>query len=201
MTARFGDRVALVWALSYTRGLPPEAGERRRDEIRSDLHEHAATVGPSLGQQVHVLGRVLWGIPADLSWRRATVAPRGRLAPGGTMNRTTISNVAVVVGVGLLAAFELAMALGVTVGAGGEEGSDGSLLIGLVLLAGAVLLVAGLATRASAPRRSTVLISVGAIAPMIGLYWMAPVFVVPWLVVTGIAFWAEPRPGAAPTPT
>lgn len=63
-------RLARWWVFAYTSGLPPDARDRRRDEIASDLWEHQQEAGakgepPSSG----VVARVVAGIPADLSWR------------------------------------------------------------------------------------------------------------------------------------
>ena len=41
----WGDGIARSWTAVYTRGLPPEAAERRLEEIRSDLFEHASFAG------------------------------------------------------------------------------------------------------------------------------------------------------------
>lgn len=184
------DAVARGWTRAYTVGLPDEAARRRRAEIASDLHEHACWAGRSPAQQAHVLGRVLWGIPADLSWRRAARAPRERRLETGvpmTLNKTTT------VVVGLVAVFNLWLGIGVLVGAGADDGTDaGGWRYGLPLWIAAGVLVYALSCRRTAPRRSTVLIVLGAAAPMAVLYWMAPVFVLPWLAVSVLAFLSEP---------
>ena len=116
-----GDRAAIAWTGLYTRGLPDETAQRRRDEIRSDLFEHAHEAGRTPAQQTEVLGRVLWGIPADLSWRRAARAPRERrLATGEpmTLKKTTFALVA------FAALFNVWAAIGVWIGAGAEDASD-----------------------------------------------------------------------------
>jgi hypothetical protein len=67
--------LALVrgWTTSYTSGMEPESRERRRAEIESDLwefHEDARRRGYSPeGVAIHVLGRLLIGMPQDVLWR------------------------------------------------------------------------------------------------------------------------------------
>jgi hypothetical protein len=56
------------WADRYTRGLPGEVRDRRREEIASDVFEqlHAA----SDGRQRAITWRTVRGIPSDVAWRR-----------------------------------------------------------------------------------------------------------------------------------
>jgi hypothetical protein len=162
------DRLATAWARLYTRGLPPEVAERRRAELRSDLHEHASAAGRTPAQQREVLGRVLWGIPADLSWRRVATAPRERrLASGATMTLRKLSTPLFVV----YALFQAWAAIGIL---GNLDGPAVPYVV--ALFAGAVLLGLGVRWRDEAPRRSTVLISVGALVPAVTLFWMAFIF-------------------------
>lgn len=58
-------RMAHAWVALYTRGLPPDRRDARRAEIASDLWEQGDDEG-SLGASV--LGRVLAGMPADITW-------------------------------------------------------------------------------------------------------------------------------------
>lgn len=67
--------LALVraWVRLYTGGLRAEVRDTRRAEIESDLWEHvhderARGLRP-LPITLHVIGRMLRGLPADLSWR------------------------------------------------------------------------------------------------------------------------------------
>jgi len=63
------------WVDLYTRGLPAELRDRRRDEIAGDLwsqFEEAALIGRSPRATANeILVRLLTGIPADLTWRFA----------------------------------------------------------------------------------------------------------------------------------
>lgn len=63
----------LNWCGWYTRDLSPDVAGERRDEIASDLHEHAvwaqeAGVTPQRLRRDIIL-RAIRGIPHDLSWR------------------------------------------------------------------------------------------------------------------------------------
>lgn len=176
-----GDRAATAWTRSYTRGLPDEAAERRREEIASDLFEHGHAEGRTPAQQAEVLGRVLWGIPADLSWRRAARVPRERrLVTGETMTLRKATFVAFVI----YALFELWAGVGIIGG--------GYWQWGLPLLAGSGLMVLGLRQRDDAPRRSTILLIVGAAIPVVNLFWMAVIFLPVALLLSWMAIATEP---------
>src|SRR6185436_7287736 len=62
-----------VWTRFYTLHIEPVGRDRRRDEIESDLwefHEDARRRGyPPAAIGVHMLARLLFGIPHDLLWR------------------------------------------------------------------------------------------------------------------------------------
>ena len=103
----------------------------------------------------------------------------------------TLNKTATVV-IAAYALFNLVGGLGVLTGAGADDGSSGSWQWSLPMLAGAALLGYGLRFRNEAPRRTTVLIVLGATAPMVALFWMAPIFFPPWLLVSGLAIASEP---------
>ncbi len=177
----FGDRAARHWSSLYTGGLPTDVAQRRQEELASDLHEHASWGGVTSAQQAAVLGRVLWGIPADLSWRRAARAPRvRRLETGASMTLRKTTTVVVA----LYAAFNVWAGIGIIGG--------GYWLWGLPLLAAAGLLVLGIRQRDDAPRRSTVTIIAGAAVPAAVMYWMAPIFVPVLLLVAWLTIASEP---------
>jgi hypothetical protein len=58
--------LVLRWAALYTRGLDPAIAGDRRDELASDMWEHAAQQ-PRAGAAI--LSRAIRGVPADLVWR------------------------------------------------------------------------------------------------------------------------------------
>ena len=77
---RFGHRLCVGRVIWYTRRVPWEIAADRRDELFSDLWEHAADSARrgegNLRHQFSVIRRMLAGMPADLSWRKAArVAP------------------------------------------------------------------------------------------------------------------------------
>jgi hypothetical protein len=186
----WGDGVARSWTAIYTRGLPAELAERRREEIGSDLFEHASFAGVTPAQQVHVLGRVLWGIPADLSWRRAARASRERrLATGGTMTLQKSMSISATAVTAIYLWFALGFAFG---------GYWGSLLT----LAGAILIGVGLRVRDEHPRPSTVLFIVGSLLGVASAFWMAVLLVPLWLGFSALAIASEPgRRTPAPAAT
>ncbi len=181
---RPGDALARGWTAFYTRGLSDDVAARRRDEIASDLFEHADELGPSSGQQLTVVGRVLWGIPADLSWRREARASQARrVTSGEPMKLNRVMQVLVML-VCAFCAYGGVMLFGLG-GAG--------LVYTVPLLIGAALIVGGLVLRTRAPRWSTVLLLIGTAAPVAAFYWMAAIFLPVWIVVAILIVVSEPR--------
>lgn len=92
------------WVGLYTRGLPPEPRAARRDEVDDDLwceHEEAAALGRSARSlDANLLLRLLFGMPADISWRLAYGghAPAARLARSPAMSTSILGVLAVVAG-------------------------------------------------------------------------------------------------------
>jgi hypothetical protein len=62
-----------AWVDLYTRGLPEPARAARRDEVDDDLwcqHEEATAIGRSTSSvNAEMFIRLLFGMPADVSWR------------------------------------------------------------------------------------------------------------------------------------
>jgi hypothetical protein len=73
---------ARAWTAAYTIGLPSELRDRRRQEIASDLWEQQHDNGHD-GRDARsarqVVARVVFGIPADLTWRSAELRQARRL--------------------------------------------------------------------------------------------------------------------------
>jgi hypothetical protein len=65
--------LARAWVRIYTCGMSPAVGQARRAEIESDLweqrHEEQSRRRRALATTLHLLGRVIRGVPSDLSWR------------------------------------------------------------------------------------------------------------------------------------
>lgn len=68
----------LRWCEVYTRGLSPAIAGDRRDELASDLWEHAAAEPRATGA---MLSRAIRGVPADLAWRHEQRRAAQRLVP------------------------------------------------------------------------------------------------------------------------
>jgi hypothetical protein len=65
-----GGAFTTWWADRYTRGLPDDVRERRRDEIASDVFEQRHMQAVSDGRSSSPAWRTVRGIPADVAWRR-----------------------------------------------------------------------------------------------------------------------------------
>lgn len=63
--------IVVGWTATYTRRLPREIAQARRDEIASDLWEQRADAAgrSSARAALEIVRRMLVGIPADLVWR------------------------------------------------------------------------------------------------------------------------------------
>ena len=69
---RGAGRFTRSWTRVYTTGLPCQIRQDRRDEIASDLWEHAADAGAAgagaRATAAHIFGRAVLGMPADIVW-------------------------------------------------------------------------------------------------------------------------------------
>jgi hypothetical protein len=78
-----GARLARGWVNALTRTAEPESGRDRRDEVASDVHEQLQEAwerGHFAAGSRSVVGRVVRGMPADLTWRIGLETRPGRLA-------------------------------------------------------------------------------------------------------------------------
>lgn len=95
------------WVDLYTRGLPAELRDGRRDEIAGDLwsqFEEAAITGRSeRTTENEILVRLVTGIPADISWRFAHRGGNPVVAslPDDTTGTVGLGLAAIVAGVGI----------------------------------------------------------------------------------------------------
>lgn len=194
--------VCRLWVRGYTRKLPHDEAQRRREEIESDLFEHAVEAQlAGVGNQrfnAEVLARVLVGVPADLSWRRATRQPHQRLALGGTSMSLSKS-----ISTRLLYALASLVVLYAWMGVGASifmepdpdeiSGTQKIFWIG-VPAASTILLIIGLAIRAKNPRRGLHLIIAGALGPALW-YWMLPLYAPFLIALIVLAISLTPRKG------
>jgi hypothetical protein len=67
--------IVRTWTRLYTWRLPPLARDMRRGEIDSDLWEftHDRNGHRSIAPALHVIARLIVGIPDDVSWRASQV--------------------------------------------------------------------------------------------------------------------------------
>lgn len=95
------------WVDLYTRGLPVEIRQERRDEIDSDLwsqlHDAAESAHAEASLAGEIVTRLVFGIPADLSWRwEQQFAARNHVAPElkPTTGTRAIAALAIIGGIG-----------------------------------------------------------------------------------------------------
>ena len=72
-----------LWTRIYTWRLPPQQRQARLDEIESDLWEsiHDPDVETGSSLPLEMLGRLLFGMPDDVSWRFEQRPEAGPLRP------------------------------------------------------------------------------------------------------------------------
>jgi hypothetical protein len=176
--AALAAAVTRRWVDGYTGWVGTEAAERRRDEIASDVWEQRAEATargvPSAAVALSIAGRVIAGIPADLSWVHAQrLAMRNQPASRKVLTMNTLGHIAArwwwVIG-----AATLAVVGTIALFSGGPD------LARVQVLVIVALLVIGVALRHALPRAAGTLVVVGAAVPAV-LIWA------PWLMVIGIA--------------
>ncbi|MCZ6544702.1 MAG: hypothetical protein O6913_03230 [Chloroflexi bacterium] len=197
---RWAGRFTRGWVRAYTTGLPRPIGQDRRDEIASDLWEHAADAGASgAGARTtaaQIFGRAVLGMPADLSWHLGELK-------GDTM--TTMPQRLTVIVFGLFGFLSLLMGVGMVVGlthGNWDVSSDSALFSGLLfagtiagLIGPLVALVGVYALRRAqadgAPLtipRGLLIVGTGGIAFFGAAVWWS--IVGPIIAVAILAFWA-----------
>jgi hypothetical protein len=85
MSAERSARWVRRWVAVYTRGLPAEVRRDRRDEIEDDLwaqmHEGETSGRTDRSLAGEIVTRLLFGIPADISWRVEQRGPDPKRVP------------------------------------------------------------------------------------------------------------------------
>jgi hypothetical protein len=184
------------WVDLYTRGLTTELRAARRDEIDDDLwcqHDEAVTCGRSarsLGAELLV--RLLFGMPADVSWR---LANRGRTPANLERTLTTgtrgLGVVAIVAGVSWTILFVLFVPLSHALWAGtvGVFGLTGTIIGAVAFAATALGLGSRFADRIGALGGfGQLLVTVGALTSLVG-------FIPPLVVGSAMLMWDLARIG------
>ena len=170
-------RLTRTWVGAYTRGIPAEFRDRRREEIDSDLWEqshHDREQGRASAQtSLEITVRLMLGMPADLSWRLEHASPKrsaARLYEGTRTMLQTASRYVMPILIALLAALYVAM--GISGGIAGDIGGLGArLLWGTILGAAGILLVTGLFELKRKPLAASIAIGVGAILGAAVTFW------------------------------
>lgn len=190
------------WVNLYTRNLPAAERQRRRDEIESDLFEHAHDARSSgvsaVRLNAEILARVLVGVPADLSWRRATRQPHQRLALGGNSMSLTTSTARRLL-YGLSALIVLYSSFGFLVGIGilGDgnnwpESTTATIVYEVIPMLSGMVLVVGLVVHRTNPRRGLLLVIAGVIGPAVW-FWMLAIYGPVMLAAIALAVSITPR--------
>jgi hypothetical protein len=188
------------WVRLYTRGLPAPLRAARIDEIDDDLwceHEETAALGRSARSLDANLGlRLLFGLPADISWRLSYRRHAAGASPamGSTMNTHTLGVLAIVAA----AIWVILLVLFILIGDGVWTGRLGVLgVAGSITSAIAFSLCAfGLAWRfqdRAGPLCpiGALLVSLGAGVSMFGSIWLL-------VIGSGMLMWDLARIGVVP---
>ena len=165
--------LARAWVRMYTRGVPAAVRDARRAEIECDLweqpHEERALGQPVFATASRVLGRVLRGVPSDLSWRLEHRA-RGRAS-------RRLRGVAVAARRHRWAVFPALVELGYVTGFA-QIGTPSSIDMPeqLAMAAGAAAILSGMVLlwRGVAPVAAAWLVCLGALAPTFLIARTAP---------------------------
>jgi hypothetical protein len=188
------ERAARSWSRWYTRGLPAELGAARRDELTSDLYEHRAEARDTGASQrrvsLEIVARLIEGVPADLSWRRAQRS-RARSITMATNGSSRGYPLWLTIALFVMGGLALAMSLSSVIGAIVEAEQGMALWAFLLFLVGTSI-VAGLLLTNRAPRTSVALVALGAVGFGLTTYWMV-VTVVVGVVVAAAAVLSVPR--------
>lgn len=191
------------WVRVYTSGLPAELRDARRDEIDDDLwcqHEEAAALGRSARSlDADMVMRLLFGIPADLSWR---LTYRGKpssssLERSSSMSTRALGSSAIIAGLiwGLLFIAFIPLGESVWTGAIGVAGVLGSLVAAIAFSTAGIGLAFRFQDRVGPLGGfGALLVTLGAITSMVGSVVLMPIGsvllmwdlarsgVVPWLL-------------------
>lgn len=197
-----GSSAVRGWVGLYTRGLPAEARERRREEVASDLADEsleAERVG-SIGDLTTMrLSRLVRGIPADLTWRlgeaRRSPGPskeRREPMPASRLSLVLLAGVVILAGIGLVLTLQPLVTLGQDPDRWDSWGPYG-------LIAGTAAVIVGALVAVWRPVPGAVIALTGALvgalaSPWLLMFWL----LVPIAVAVRLYVPAAPkRPGDA----
>ena len=192
-----GPRVCRAWVSCYTRALPTDVAQRRREEIESDLFEHAVDAQANGIREssftIEVFGRVLSGMPADLSWRRAVrKEPLTRFVIGGSTMESPRPRLDMAYMLMLVVDIAIVIAILPAWGVGAN-----GLTFVMWSLPTIGLLVVALLTRFNMPMLSLACATLGSIAAALHYYWLPPAYLFPIAtIILGVMATRRPRPVA-----
>jgi hypothetical protein len=195
-----GSPVAAVirgWVDLYTRGMPAEMRAARRDEVDDDLWcQHGEAV--VLGRSARSLGtdlilRLLFGMPADISWRLTyrgkTVATN--MEGTSSMNTRDLGVCAIVAGL----SFGILMILFIPIGEALWIGDSGVFGVAISMVGAIAFVAAALGLAWRFHDRIGPLGALGAIVTTLGAILSLGVSVVPLLVGSVMLMWDLARIG------
>jgi hypothetical protein len=189
------------WVDLYTRGLPADARAARRDEIDDDLwceQAEAAAAGRSARSlDADLFLRLLFGVPADVSWRMTFRAERATMSPprSTSVDPRIVGSLAIVGGL----AWVILMILSIPVGFDALS-TEGGALIMVGLLAGLIAFPATAFFLAWLFQDEVSLVgTIGALLVTLGatILLYSP-FVVPLAVGSAMLTWRVARIGVVP---
>ncbi len=196
----FASSLTRGWVRLYTRGVSPPARTRRRAEVDSDLWEQADE-GRESGRRAFetalaILARLLFGMPADLSWRlehRGSGRSATRMIEGSRTMLVAMKQNKMVVLASLLGALYIAGGIGSAI-----VGEDVSLSWSFLLLASGGLVVGGLVAWTRGRRTGGILLACGVSLGAAMTFWL---LFIPPLVAILIVIWVITKwSGRTPAP-
>jgi hypothetical protein len=187
-----------AWVAVYSRGLPPDVGAERREEIDCDLWHQQRLADlerePVTGTAVQILVRAIFGIPADILWR-IEAGSSTQLIRRTSVNDTTFMRI------GLLAtmlplAILAVMGASFMLGNGDFENTTEHWLWRVAFVATPAIGGVGLWLCATQPRLGMALVLAGVGSSAFLMPWMAIITVPIALVIiafalkrSGLAIW------------
>ncbi|MBI5946951.1 MAG: hypothetical protein HY875_02295 [Chloroflexi bacterium] len=159
-----------AWLWTYTAGLPPEEGDDRRAEIRSDQweYQHACSGRP----RVERLARLTGGIADDVAWR-------ARFGRDG-LSKARAHETLLLVAIAGFVVFTIPASVWWAVALAGDPGQPGLQVWYVVstALSLACAVVGGAASAAYYPRAGRTLMSAGVLGISGTLWWTPLAFLV-----------------------
>ena len=186
------------WVSLYTSGLPPEFRDSRRAEIDSDVWEHQQIAEfldqPPGGTALHLLARLVMGIPCDVTWR-LEAAHSAQSERSISVNESGTMRSLVVVGV-VVALFLVVTGIGAVVDALVQEDlASGQAGFGAISVIAGAAVGSGLLTSRRNPLLGIGLVAAGAITVAAAWYWMLVITIPIGIAMVALAFFRARQTG------